>query len=326
MLNVVFTSIGKFVSRWMLVVALMKKYLVLLSLFAPLLFAAPKDFNAAKKIAQRVYADESETFYCACPLRWVGTKGQVDLKACGYEVRKNGPRANRIEWEHVMPAEQFGNALTCWQQGGREQCGDADQRFKTMEADLFNLKPAIGEVNGDRAHFRFALLPSTENQHGACPIRIDFKQKLVEPRAQIRGDIARINFYMADRYGIELTTREQQLFLAWHQQDPVDKRELSLHQRIAQQMGHSNPFVTGVKEWFIGYQFGLSKNNSSSEQQHQVESIGGDPSEVIGNKNSKKYHLRHCAGFSQVKTENQQRFANEQQALDAGYVRAGNCK
>lgn len=304
----------------------MKRWFALLGLLAPLVWAAPQDFNAAKKVAQKIYADESQTFYCGCPLRWLGGKGQADLAACGYEVRKNGPRANRIEWEHVMPAEQFGKALACWQQGGRELCGDDDHKFKTMEADLFNLKPAIGEVNGDRANFRFSLLPNTPMQHGECPIRIDFKQKLVEPRAQIRGDIARINFYMADRYGIELTPREQELFLAWHQQDPVDKRELALHQRIAQQMGHANPFVTGIKEWFVGYQLGLSKNDSSSLQQEKVDPISLDTSDIIGNKNSKKFHLRHCAGYTQVKAENQQRFANEQQALDAGYVRAGNCK
>lgn len=300
----------------------MKILVALLWLLAPVVLAAPQDFNAAKKVAQRIYADESQTFYCGCPLRWVGGKGQADIAACGYEVRKNGPRANRIEWEHVMPAEQFGNSLACWQQGGREQCGDDDQRFKAMEADLFNLKPAIGEVNGDRANFRFSFLPKVEGQHGACPIRIDFKRKLVEPRIQIRGDIARINFYMADRYGIELTTREQQLFMDWHQQDPVDKRELSLHQRIAQQMGHPNPFVTGVKEWFVGYQLGQNKNSIPES----VALTNRDTSEVIGNKNSKKYHLSHCAGYTQIKAENQQRFASEQQAQAAGYSRAGNCK
>jgi deoxyribonuclease-1 len=316
----------------------MKKFVLLLLSFAPMLFAAPADFNSAKKLAQRIYADEAQTFYCGCPLRWVGGKGQVDLAACGYQIRKNGPRANRIEWEHVMPAEQFGSGLTCWQQGGREQCGDRDQAFKRMEADLFNLKPAIGEVNGDRAHFRFSLLPEVAAQHGQCPIRIDFKRKLVEPRTSIRGDIARIYFYMADRYQIPLSMREQQLFLEWQQQDPVDQRELALHQRIAQQMGHANPFVTGDKEWFIGYQVAASSTkqalthaiedlslSSTAENTAELKSSSQNM-QIIGNKNSKKYHLSHCPGFSQVKVENQQVFKSEAHAKDAGYARAGNCK
>jgi deoxyribonuclease-1 len=288
--------------------------------------AAPSDFSAAKKIAQRIYADENKTFYCGCPLRWVGGKGQVDLAACGYEVRKNGPRANRIEWEHVMPAEQFGSRLACWQQGGREHCGDRDQMFKQMEADLFNLKPAIGEVNGDRAHFRFALLPDTAGQHGACPIKIDFKSKLVEPKADIRGDIARIHFYMADRYQIPLTVREQQLFLQWQQQDPVDRREMDLHQRIVQHMGHANPFVTGTKEWFIGYQVVVATATKTSLQESEEPAVTELNQPVIGNKNSKKYHLTHCPGYKQVKLANQQHFANEAEATKAGYVRAGNCQ
>ncbi len=308
----------------------MRKFFGFLGLLASVVVAAPQDFNAAKKVAQKVYADESETFYCGCPLRWVGGKGQVDLKACGYEVRKNGPRANRIEWEHVMPAEQFGKTRACWLQGGRELCEDNDKKFQAIEADLFNLKPAIGEVNGDRANFRFAVLAQVEAQHGNCPLKIDFRQKLVEPRPQIRGDIARIHFYMADRYGVELTRREQELFLVWHQQDPVDARELMLHQRISQQMGHANPFVTGRKEWFIGYQFSANTKNeapaifaeSASDHQSPTERSGA----VIGNKNSKKYHLSHCPGFTQIKADNQQRFKDEQSAMAAGYVRAGNCK
>ncbi len=335
--------------------------------YAAVVAAAPNDFNAAKKIAQRIYSDESTTFYCGCPLRWVAGKGQVDLQSCGYEVRKNGPRAQRIEWEHVMPAQQFGAHLACWQQGGRDNCGDSSPQFQQMEADLFNLKPAIGEVNGDRAHFRFALLPEVPLQHGACPIRIDFNRKLAEPRAEIRGDIARIYFYMADRYGIELSTREQQLMMQWHQQDPVDQRERQVHQRIAQQMGHPNLFVTGAKEWFLGYQLSNqaaksveskhmkpnthvnsnvnsninsdvnakasthyvrggqttdSSRNSQQAEQAEPQKVTG----IMGNRQSKKYHLSHCPGFQQVKAANQQFFSSEAEAKAAGYQKAGNCR
>ncbi len=320
--------------------------LFFISFYSVFLLAAPADFNAAKKIAQRIYSDESETFYCGCPLRWVAGKGQVDLKSCGYEVRKNGPRAQRIEWEHVMPAQQFGAHLACWQQGGRDNCGDSSPQFQQMEADLFNLKPAIGEVNGDRAHFRFAMLPNVPFQHGACPIRIDFARKLAEPRAEIRGDIARIYFYMADRYGIELSHREQQLMLNWHQTDPVDDRERQLHQRIAQQMGHPNLFVTGAKEWFLGYQVnrsGAQANNQSQETSGLAtqQQVFNQPSQsqfdaeikpqqkagaIMGNRQSKKYHLAHCPGFQQVKVANQQFFTSEAEAKAAGYQKAGNCR
>jgi deoxyribonuclease-1 len=305
--------------------------------------AAPDDFSEAKRLAQRIYSDEAQTFYCGCPMRWQGGKGIPDLKACGYQVRKNGPRAQRIEWEHVVPAHQFGRSLTCWQQGGRDQCGRNDAEFRRMEADLFNLKPAIGEVNGDRANFAFALLPKMPLQHGACPIKIDFKRKLAEPRAEIRGDIARIYFYMADKYALQLEHSQQKMLMEWHQADPVDARELQLHQRIAQQMGHSNHFVTGSREWYIGYlPTGYGRSNTSrsaplstqpsqpsdrplSENQVRHEGVNS-ASQILGNQNSKLYHLPHCPGFSMVSEKNRRWFDSEPQAKAAGFARAKNCQ
>jgi len=306
--------------------------------------AAPDDFSEAKRLAQRIYSDESQTFYCSCPLRWQGGKGIPDLKACGYQVRKNGPRAQRIEWEHVVPAHQFGRSLRCWQRGGREQCGRDDKEFQRMEADLFNLKPAIGEVNGDRANFAFAELPGVPPQHGACPIRIDFKRKLAEPRPEIRGDIARIYFYMADKYALQLDKMQQQLFLKWHQADPVDARELQLQQRIAQQMGQPNYFVTGSREWFLGYlPTGYGRTSGAivhakpaadtqpvtvdvaqTPNANQTATASGS-SQVLGNKNSKLYHMANCPGFSQVGEKNRRWFTSEGEAEDAGFRRAKNC-
>jgi deoxyribonuclease-1 len=311
--------------------------LLVLSVVVTALQAAPDDFSEAKRVAQRIYSDESETFYCGCPLRWQGGKGIADLTSCGYQVRKNGPRANRIEWEHVVPAHQFGKALACWQQGGREQCGNKDPLFRRMEADLFNLKPAIGEVNGDRANFAFAELPNARPQHGACPIRIDFQRKLAEPRAEIRGDIARIYFYMADKYGFELSQAQQQLMLNWHQTDPVDDRERQLQQRIAQQMGQPNYFVTGSREWFIGYQptrYGLASQDAAQQQAHsRTPSVANSVTaasklatrQVLGNQNSQLYHLSHCPGFTQVSEKNRRWFSSEQQAQQAGFRKAKNC-
>lgn len=215
--------------------------------------AAPTNFDQAKKLAQRIHAPEAKSFYCDCDIRWQGSKGIPDLAGCGYQVRKNGPRASRIEWEHVMPAHHFGHQRQCWQNGGRKNCVKTDEVFRLMEADLYNLVPAIGEVNGDRSNFRFGVLPATEAKHGACPVKVDFKQQVFEPAPKVRGDIARIYFYMADKYNLNLSRAQQQLFIAWHKQDPVTTQEHQLNQRISQHMGHDNPFVSGKREWNLGY-------------------------------------------------------------------------
>lgn len=310
-------------------------WLMVVSVALPL-HAAPDDFSEAKRLAQRIYSDENQTFYCGCPLRWQGGKGIPDLKSCGYKVRKNGPRAQRIEWEHIVPAHHFGKNLSCWQQGGRDNCQQKDPLFGRMEADLFNLKPAIGEVNGDRANFAFAELPAQQPQYGACDFKVDFAQKLAEPRPEVRGDIARIYFYMADKYALALPKSQQQLLLQWHLDDPVDAREQLLGQRIAQQMGHPNYFVTGVRQWEIGYQptgYGLLGGNQPSNagaiivntDKSTSQPTEKQSSDVLGNNNSKIYHLAHCPGFSQVSVKNQRWFQSANEAERAGFRKAKNC-
>jgi deoxyribonuclease I len=225
-------------------------FLLLFSVFA---LATPANFDQAKRLAQRIHAPEAKSFYCDCDIRWQGKKGIPDLAGCGYQVRKNGPRASRIEWEHIMPAHHFGHQRQCWQDGGRKNCVKADSVFRAMEADLYNLVPAIGEVNGDRSNYRFGVLASTPARHGACPVKVDFKQQVFEPAPPVRGNIARIYFYMADKYKLNLSRAQQQLFIAWHKQDPVTPQERELNQRIQQHMGHDNPFVSGKREWNLGY-------------------------------------------------------------------------
>ena len=156
-------------------------------------------------MAARLYADNPFTFYCGCPQFQQGKKLVPDLNACGYQVRKQERRASRVEWEHVVPAWNFGHQLQCWQQGGRKNCTKKSQQFRTMEADLHNLVPAIGEINGDRSNYRFSLLPQTRGQYGQCAFKVDFKARKAEPPPATRGMIARIYLYMADEYKLRLS-------------------------------------------------------------------------------------------------------------------------
>lgn len=51
--------------------------------------------------------------------------------------------------------------------------------------------------------------------------------------------------------------------------------------------------------------------------------IGG---EVVVSKNGSKYHLPWCSGASRIKEENKVWFATIEEAKQAGYTPAGNCK
>lgn len=228
------------------------RQLALLFLFAAMsqgvwALGAPTSFRAAKKQAARVYRDHHTTFYCGCVY---GTRFSADhqhlapdLNACGYKVRKQPRRAQRIEWEHVVPAWVFGHQRQCWQKGGRRQC-QKDPAFRAMEADLYNLAPAVGEVNGDRSNYGFGLLPYTPDMYGRCDFKVNFRQRLAQPPVNKRGAIARIWLYMADHYHLRLSRQNRKLYAAWDRLYPVSAWEAQRHRRIRAIQGWANPFVT----------------------------------------------------------------------------------
>lgn len=203
----------------------------------------PQSFSQAKKVAARLYEDNPFTFYCGCPQYQQGKKLIPDLNACGYQVRKQERRASRVEWEHVVPAWNFGHQLQCWQQGGRKNCSKKSQQFRTMEADLHNLVPAVGEINGDRSNYRFSLLAQTQGQYGQCAFKVDFKARKAEPPPATRGMIARIYLYMADEYKMRLSRQDRKLYEAWDRTWPVSSWEEERDKRIGQITGKRNPYV-----------------------------------------------------------------------------------
>ncbi|MBV4414371.1 deoxyribonuclease I [Enterobacteriaceae bacterium YMB-R22] len=200
------------------------------------------NFTQAKTASAKINADAPGSFYCGCKINWRGKKGIPDLASCGYQVRKNAHRAGRIEWEHVVPAWTFGHQLRCWQNGGRKAC-KKDARFRKMEADLHNLQPAIGEINGDRNNFMFSQWNGAGGQYGNCAMKIDFKGKRAEPPAAARGAIARTWLYMRDTWQLKLSRQQTQLFHAWNRRYPVSAWECQRDRRIAQRQGNHNPYV-----------------------------------------------------------------------------------
>jgi deoxyribonuclease-1 len=273
----------------------------------------PQTFDQARQaLRDYVYYDRNDDgdFYCCCDWQWTtNTGGQVDLLSCAYEVRSQATRAQRIEWEHVVPASALGQNRQCWRNGGRDNCNRTDPVFNRMEANLHNLVPSVGEVNGDRSNYRFAEIVGEPSDYGACQFEVDTRQRLAEPDDAVKGQIARIYFYMHDYYQLPLSHQEQQLYVRWHQQFPVSEWELERDRRIARLMGHNNPYVSGEKQWLLTSQ------------------IAEDTAMIRGNRNSKIYHLpQGCPGYNQIGEANRVLFSSEQEAQQAGYRRAGNCR
>lgn len=207
----------------------MIKFVTSILILTSLLIA--DSFEQSKRILKNIYKDHQITFYCGCNYTYENQDNMIDRKSCGYVPRnattKNGnpnERARRIEWEHVMPAENFGKHLPCWREGGRKAC-QKDPLFQKMEADMMNLVPAIGELNGDRSNYRYGANEPKIGQYGRCNFEVDFEANRAYVRPEIKGDIARIYIYMSEKYNINLSKQERQMMEAWDKMDPIDNWE-----------------------------------------------------------------------------------------------------
>jgi deoxyribonuclease-1 len=206
--------------------------------------ASPSSFREAKQALKKVYSDHQETFYCGCEIVVQGRKWSPDLASCGYKARKDKDRrAYRVEFEHVVPASWLGRQLQCWQEGGRKHCRAVSAQFNKMEAEMINLVPASGEINRDRSNFRYGEIPGEKRRYGACDFEVDFKQRIAEPRAQVRGNIARIFFFMRDRYSLRLSKAQTRLLTGWDKKDPIDAWEIERNNKIKNIQGYGNPYV-----------------------------------------------------------------------------------
>ena len=209
----------------------------------------PQSFREAKRLLKKIYTTklEAKTFYCGCDINTQSKKWKPLLSACGYKVRKQPKRASRIEWEHIVPAWEFGHQLQCWKKVGknsaRKNCTKTNKNFNLMASDLHNLVPAIGEVNGDRSNYRFSQWNGKPTQYGQCRVLVDFKGRKVQPSPASRGAIARTYLYMNQTYDYRLSKQQLNLFKAWNNSYPVGKFECQRDKVIAAYQGNHNPFV-----------------------------------------------------------------------------------
>ena len=204
-------------------------------------------------LLKAVYADHHKTFYCGCSFN---DQKKIDLPACGYKPKTRSKRVERIEWDHIVPAESFGQAFKEWRDGqsscvdnkkrtfkGRKCAEKVNQSYRYMQGDMYNLVPAEGEINELRSNFSMAMIPGESRDFGGCRVKI--ADRKIEPPPDARGDIARIYLYMDvayPGYGI-VSDKNRKLFEAWSKEDPVDAWECTRARRIKEIQGNANEVV-----------------------------------------------------------------------------------
>ncbi|MFJ7977702.1 endonuclease [Peribacillus sp. NPDC096379] len=136
--------------------------------------------------------------------------------------------------------------------------------------DIHHLRPTDVQVNSSRGNLDFDNGGSpVSGCNGCLKSATSF-----EPPDRVKGDVARILFYMATRYEqgdkVDLELNEKlnngsapyhgklSVLLKWNEQDPVDEFELNRNNIIQKWQGNRNPFIDHP-EWV-----NLIWNNSSS--------------------------------------------------------------
>lgn len=237
-------------------------------------------FSNAKKQLKNIHQENGKTFYCGCAF----TGSKPDWASCGFKHRKDAKRAARIEWEHVVPASQFGKSFSAWTKGhpdcvdtkgrsykGRKCAEKTNQTFNFMQADLYNLQPAIGEVNGLRSNYPFGELSGEKREFGICDVEI--RNKIAEPSEAIRGDIARTYFYMENAYpGRQiLDAKTRRMMEKWNKEDPVSEWECQRAEIIKEIQKNENSILNkACSSPSAENSVKLSKPNSQNVKQKPI--------------------------------------------------------
>ncbi|MGB0948434.1 MAG: endonuclease [Pseudoalteromonas marina] len=200
-----------------------------------------ESFSQAKVLLNtKVYKEHRKTLYCEAHF----DVNKNITPPIGFKASKYLNRVNRVEWEHVIPAENFGRTFKVWRQGdalcvtkkgklfkGRRCAEKMNREYRYMQADLFNLYPAIGSVNALRSNYNFTMLPQTASNFGTCKMKIDNRK--AEPPEQARGRIARTYLYMEAAYPrYSMSSQQKKLMAAWNKMYPVTKWECERTKKI----------------------------------------------------------------------------------------------
>ncbi len=227
-----------------------------------------QSFYAVKKeMLNKIYYDHRRTLYCNAEFtarkRIIKPRGfklpnlqNTDFKVYDITPEELQRKADSMEWEHIVPAQNFGKTFAEWTTGHKNCIGSKGYRFKGrqcavqeseafryMYTDMYNLYPAIGAVNYLRANFSPTQFePRQKNTFGACAMKI--ARNKMEPPDEVKGLIARTYLYMQQTYPrYKIGEPAESVLKAWAKQYPVTKWECTRAFRIEKVQGNINKIV-----------------------------------------------------------------------------------
>ena len=193
--------------------------------------------------------------------------------------------SNATNFTHVVDkAGSYRNEGDCY---NREHClpqswykGDGNTDY--LVCDIIHVLPTDGYVNNRRSNNPLAETSnptwSSKNGYsrvGNCSVS-GYSGQIFEPNDEIKGDIARIYFYVVTRYENTATKWANNatasavfngssayqpfkqwyfdMLVRWAQNDPVDDLEIARNNAVYEEQGNRNPFVDypGLEDYIWG--------------------------------------------------------------------------
>jgi deoxyribonuclease I len=216
-------------------------------LFAP---SQTISVEIAKKQLKKIYlqGNHPKTLHCGC---FFDKIQQVYPEICDHGPKATEDKSLRkiLQWVHAVPVATFAKPLKCWDEAlcrgdgkgegvGSRCCNVLSHKFKTRQADMHNLFPAIAGEDGERME--------SPDEFGGMG-EYQFCQDKTTPtsglRSGARGDIARAYFYMSRQYGLKIAEDMENQLRTWHFTDPPDRWEEERNSLIELEQGNRNPFI-----------------------------------------------------------------------------------
>ncbi len=146
-----------------------------------------------------------------------------------------------------------------------------------MHNDLWHVVPSDGKINGYRSNWPFGEVGSSFKgsvgnfSKWGTSVTPGISGTVFEPNDEYKGDFARMYFFMATRYedkvgnwsgGVfsrsfpHIKEGSLNLFLKWHEQDPVSEKEIARNEAIHKQTNqrNRNPYID--YPYLVDYIFG----------------------------------------------------------------------
>ncbi len=150
------------------------------------------------------------------------------------DTASNAGGGNVNDWnkEHVWPKSQTG--------------GENSQPAN----DIHNIRPTNTKINSTRSNLPFGEDFGGNVAYAAVPYAEGstycyYGNGKFEPRDEVKGDCARIIFYLLTRYdNLDVSTvGNMDMFLRWHYEDPVDTYEININDEIYEFQGNRIPYI-----------------------------------------------------------------------------------